>query len=689
MSQLDHDVIAGFLAQDKIANTLNDLSEAERSFFLEALAEQQVTGRSFNEDVLWEFDYSRQPPSPEQFLNDDYYMGKAGKDMFPYWRDAFLEVCALDSKITNVVATGPIGSGKSTFSNFCLAYKLCRVACLRNPIEFYRLMQGSSMYFGIYSISKDNVQQGCYGQFVDMMKLSPFFKEVAQVSEDKEYKNLLVDFPGNVRLRGGSTTNHAISLNLFGCILEEMNFRTEKDASQAAYDMLNSVERRIESRFMQKGGYIPGVVIINSSKKYQTDFLDRYITQNRGNPKVRVYDEPIWVIKGVFPGEERVSQNQIEYSGEFFKVDSGTAHRDPRIMEEGEEEPTDGAQVIDVPVEYQPAFNRDLDGSLRDYAGVSTGRANRLFSNIKILREAFVQDLPNPITSFACTVEQALDHTVQDYFDYDVFFIRKSSQPQPRLNPGSGRFAHIDLSKTGDGTGICVAHVSSYSNVEVIAEDGTVSRVMKPIITVDFMIRIKSQGSRIDYSKIRAFFVWLRNHGMEFKMITLDDYQSTDFQMIMQKMNFPCTYRSVDRKSPTKPYPYYILKNAISEGRLRIPADYSTEQQGVVTVYKELENLIDGEKKVDHPDEFMDGSPGSKDLSDALAGAIMNVTELMDNHEPDQPLSELHQDETTLRRLGLRPHKAVEDLEKFHYRDYEQTQPHRGTTGMVFDQRDQ
>jgi len=81
--------------------------------------------------------------------------------------------------------------------------------------------------------------------------------------------------------------------------------------------------------------------------------------------------------------------------------------------------------------------------------------------------------------------------------------------------------------------------------------------------------------------------------------------------------------------------PYYILRQVVNEGRLKLYLhDY---------LMLELVNLEDLEKKIDHPETFsvqwdVTGSmfqpeQGSKDIADSLAGAIFTAEQHEDSYQ--------------------------------------------------------
>jgi len=94
---------------------------------------------------------------------------------------------------------------------------------------------------------------------------------------------------------------------------------------------------------------------------------------------------------------------------------------------------------------------------------------------------------------------------------------------------------------------------------------------------------------------------------MHFGKITYDQFQSTDSIQELRGRNFPVDLLSVDRDIA----PYQYLKDCFSNKQLII---YRYDP-----VLLELMRLEKKENKVDHP------PGGSKDVSDALCGAVWNA----------------------------------------------------------------
>ncbi len=92
--------------------------------------------------------------------------------------------------------------------------------------------------------------------------------------------------------------------------------------------------------------------------------------------------------------------------------------------------------------------------------------------------------------------------------------------------------------------------------------------------------------------------------------VSADTYQSADTLQLLSQQDFVTGVRSIDRD----PRPYDVLKTALYDGRVELPAHDA--------LLRELLALERDARtgRVDHPPH------GSKDLADALAGVVYGLT---------------------------------------------------------------
>jgi hypothetical protein len=597
----------------------------------QVVSEMMQHGSSATLDRLFEADFTHRPPTPREFIEDDYYLGRmcqpdpiAGTTgLFEKWREAFMRDFDAGSPIRQIVLTGGIGMGKTWFGVVCALYKICFMLCLRDPVQYYGLSATSSITFSFFSVTQKQVGGGIFGDCLRFLQSSPFFREHVKTNLDRKFADRRIELSHGMVIEAGSQLSEALGRNVLVSVVDEANFRLEKNAAQGAKDLVNAIHRRVLSRF-RDGDNHPGLMILISSAQNDTDFLIQYIREKRHDPTVRIYDYPWWEVAGPY---------KVNYSGKRFAVDVGDTVIPPRIVDDQvvvQSIPSD--RLMMVPDEHREEFETDLTGSIRDIGGHATGRSAKLFSSMIPLLNCIVDDTENPFTTDSIPLGIGVSaRQIHEYVNLDRLLTRRDGRVVPLRHPYSPRFIHMDMS-TGaeDAMGLCMVHPVTMSEVQVYDKmTHRASRVFKPVFEVDFAIRIVRDPSKreipIDFGRIREFVGWLANHAFRLECISCDlAALSTEMRSILTMNGFNTSYVSVDRKKD----PYYQLKQMIDEGRLHMfDHDY---------LLTELQYLEDGPDKVDHPEKFSDvhirgqssaNMKGSKDLADGLCGALFEASQ--------------------------------------------------------------
>ena len=234
------------------------------------------------------------------------------------------------------------------------------MSCLKDPHELFHLDPSSEIVFAFQSLNKMLAKSIDYERFRAMLTRSPYFNQYFPFN--KKITSEMV-FPNRIVVRPLSgDVNAAIGSNVFGAILDEINFMAVVEQSKNAVDggvfdqaneMYNSIIRRRKSRFMAAGGRLPGMVCLVSSKRYPGEFTDRKQSEARaekartGKTGIFVFDRTLWQIKpeGTY-GEKR------------FGLFLGDVSRKPCILEEGTKvAPEDAGLVMEVPEEFRSEFD--------------------------------------------------------------------------------------------------------------------------------------------------------------------------------------------------------------------------------------------------------------------------------------------------------------------------------------------
>jgi hypothetical protein len=390
---------------------------------------------------------------------------------------------------------------------------------------------------------------------------------------------------------------------------DEANFMTARDGDEGiAMDIYTNATRRLKSRFMNAKGEPAGMTILASSRKTKTAFLEDHVKNSRDDisaGRTRVYAFSQWEV-----------HPPSKYTKPRFRVEVGNRIYPARILGDGEDGHP-GVDVLTVPGEYRADFERDLEKSLRDIAGVATEGMMPLIQDKSVIQRCATAEHGHPFTREEITLDVLNDIGLENYFRPDLMFRTVQSKYVLRLNPNAARYIHVDIAFTNDSLGISMLHISGFKTVRRARPDGTWFDERCPVITVDFMLRIRPPpGSEIDIGKVRAFIVSLRDYGVPIWRISFDSYQSRVEVQILKKLGFDAVFYSVDKTDEA----YLALRQAMVEERI-VYYEYPTFAREI----SELERNVD-KGTVDHPKKSpATGLPGGKDVSDTVAGAAWNA----------------------------------------------------------------
>jgi len=631
------------------------LTEYEQKLYDE-LAARIRAGDLTADGELWRLDYVKEPPTMEEFLLNDYYLGRTwrpipgeNEGIWPAWFDIFTKDLNFNSHIHNMVITGSLGIGKTVMMVTALLYRIMLATHLRNPQNFFGLNRNSNIVYNFLSVTKEAVKDTAFGTAMSFMGDSPYFIETCGYDPDSEYSGYRIPMlnklkdgrTSNIWVSAGSKGQHVLGRNLIGIGLDEGNFRLEKDPDLKAYELYDQVRTRISNRFQKIASYLPALSVIASSAQDESSFTEKVCNEieegNRmremdnarlANPQLKllptqvVYRNSVYKIK-------RHALTGIGPDHHWFRVAYGLKNMEPFILsgwykEDGtplmvdaddqHEEPPHGARTELVPKFYWEAFKRNCKAQLQNLSGISVGGAHRLFPSLIDIETCLTLSaeelVPNPMKPGVQRIPVSSEDgmNIWDYLNHKAFLTRVASRIQPMRAPNNLRYAHIDLA-TQTLAGVSICHLAGSQLVDGLVKDGQPFAEYRLIVEYDFILTIcAGQNKPINIEKIQRFFFWLRDMcGFQFGLVTADMYQSEMPLQMLEARNFKVAKLSVDRDKSV----YTAWRTGFEEHRIR---GHRNEQ-----MVRECEQLLEMDKKFDHPPD------GSKDTTDSAAGAYFNA----------------------------------------------------------------
>jgi len=531
-----------------------------------------------------------------EFMESPHYMGTLKDDGTSIIYPKVMEELEImnSGDYEEIVLTGGIGSAKTTCALYSTAYQLYLLSCYENPHDLFGLDPSSEIVFIFQSINAKAAKTVDYQRFRAMIEKSPYFRKYFPFNPELESELV---FPKRVYVRPVSSLDTAaIGQNVFGGMLDEVNFMAVIQNSKSAIDggtydqataLYDSISKRRKSRFGYAGN-MPGLLCLVSSKRYPGQFTDKKTEEaneqlrRTGKSSIYVYDKRTWEIK---PDEY--------FMKERFNIFIGDESRKPRILTKGEEKKmsiNDLPLVMEIPEDYRQDFNRDIMGSLRDIAGVSTLSLHPFIPD----RESVVKCTRTDKTPFLRQTVDFVDTKLQ--IDSKQFY-------RPELD----RFVHCDLALTGDSAGFAVGCVTGFTPMS----RGAGHFEILPSIYIDALLEIKPpKGGEILIYKVREIVYAMKKLGLNVKWVSFDQFQSRDSMQLLKQAGYQVGYQSMDAST----MPYDFLKNALYDGRISMPAHEKCKLE-LFALEKDTKK-----NRVDHPAYF------SKDVSDALAGVVFGLT---------------------------------------------------------------
>ena len=573
-----------------------EFTSQEKLVMQKILSQIERSGKSSLLDSLYAEDYDEKPVSIERFLTDIDYAGNTtdrGNGIWPFWRKTLSEIYSPKFQYVKVIFGGSIGTGKSSIACLGLSYTIYKLLCLKNPADYYGVLKGSKPGIALFNITLDKGFGVAFHKINSICKNSPWFLRNGSIVGSNRNE---VYLPGkDVTIGVGSMADHFIGLDVFATLMDELSFKDNKELDMQkmkAYDALQAIDRRMVSRFMNKG-LVPGISYLVSSTRTEDDFLTQYKETRKDDPRTYIVEKPLYE---VVPSSR--------YRGETFTLALGTKSADQFIIQESEVEDFKqrGYQIYKIPVEHYEEFKNDIQGAIRDILGVALKTAGKFIDSERV-EAAIDSKLHNIFSATEIPLGFSDDSSILDYLNLGNINTKFIHYPI---------FIHHDLSLTGDRTGI-FAHIvcKDIENINGISEDELDDWRFIPL----FWMRLKPKfkGEQIPYYKIRRDIIKLRDqYGFNIVGITADGYQSADMLQQYSLQGIWTEVLSMDRAPSTA---YQFARTCIYDGRAKLPNE--------PLLIRELTQLIENRRaqKVDHPVN------GSKDLADAYGGSMYGAVE--------------------------------------------------------------
>ena len=456
------------------------------------------------------------------------------------------------------------GGGKDFISTIGCAYVVHLLLCLNDPAKYYGKPPGDSI--DIINIAINAVQAN-----------RVFFKGIKRIVEKSPWfqgryipKANSIEFDKEITVHSGHSESEswegynvmlAILDEISGFEMENTTGRQSPKTSSAIYKMYRA---SVNSRFPDFGK-----VIMLSFPRFKNDFIQQKYS-------------------------EAIAEKETIVKSHTFKIDPDLpdGHDGNEFTVEWEEDHIISYALPHIFALKRPTWEFNPTRKIEDFT------------------IAFYDDPLDSLMRFACMPPEATDaffksrEKIEKAFDNPKIAIDSSGRFADWFKPDPDKqyFVHVDLAQKHDNCAVALAHVDGWVQMKIA---GTMTEAAPRVIVDAVRYWQPTSTTSVDLSDVKDYIIELRERGFNLSLVTFDRWNSHDMMQQLKHYGINTELLSVAKKH------YEDMALLVTEERVHGP--------DLKLLIDELLQLRIRGDKVDHPRK------GSKDLADAVCGAIYNA----------------------------------------------------------------
>ena len=465
------------------------------------------------------------------------------------------------------------GSGKDYTSTIACAYVVYLLLCLKDPARYYGKPSGDAIDIINIAINAEQAKQVFFKGFLARIKKSPWF---SGKFDDKVAK---VEFDKEITVHSGHSQRESWEgYNVIVVVLDEisgfeLDSTSGNEQAKTADAIYKMYRASVASRFPDFGK-----LILLSFPRFKNDYI-----QQKYN--------------------EAVAEKETVIRTHTFKIDPDLPDEleENKFTIEWEEDHIVSYSVPKVFALKRPTWEINPTRKIEDFT------------------IDFYKDPIDSLSRFACMPPDAVDAFFKSREKIERAFVTRNGVDEygrfaDGFQPEEGKtyFVHVDLAQKHDHCAVAIAHVDKWTILKV----GGQMRDAAPEVVVD-AVRwwTPTSDKSVNFQDVKDYILSLRSRGFNIKTVTFDRWNSHDLMAQLNAYGMNAEILSVAKKH------YDDMALVVTEERLKGP--------NIKLLIDELLQLRIIKDKVDHPRK------GSKDLSDAVCGAIYNAVSLTPRGESE------------------------------------------------------
>jgi hypothetical protein len=462
-----------------------------------------------------------------------------------------------------VIAQLGKGSGKDYCSTISVSYIVYLLLCLKDPATYYGKPPGDSIDILNVAINAQQASNVFFKGFKTRIERSPWFigKYEAKASEVKFDKSITVHSGHSERESWEGYNVIVVVLDeISGFAIENTTGHDQAKTGEAIYDMYRA---SVASRFPDFGK-----VILLSFPRFKNDYIQTHYES--------VIAEKETVIRSILmkmdedlPDHTEGNEITVEWEEDHIK-----SYLYPKTY--AIKRPTWDINPTKKIEDFKVDFYRNSLDALGRFACMPPEAVDAFFKSREKIEKAFYK----------------MNIAVDQFGRLEEWF-----QPEKDKE----YFIHVDLAQKHDHCAVALAHVNRWVNVKVTSDYSQPA----PIVEVDAVrFWTPTADKSVDFTEVKDYILSLKTRGFNIKVCTFDRWNSHDMMQQLKQYGINTELLSVAKKH------YDDMAMIVAEERVSGPA--------IKLLIDELLQLRIMRDKVDHPRK------GSKDLADAVCGAIFN-----------------------------------------------------------------
>jgi hypothetical protein len=463
-----------------------------------------------------------------------------------------------------VVAQLGKGSGKDYCSTIAVSYIVYLLLCLKDPATYYGKPPGDSIDIINIAINSQQASNVFFKGFKTRIDKSPWF---AGKYNDKASE---VKFDKAITVHSGHSEREAWEgYNVIVVILDEISGfaidnttgHEQAKTGAAIYDMYRA---SVDSRFPDFGK-----VILLSFPRYKNDYIQQRYNAVVADKETIIRDHNFKMDEDL-PDGTQGNEFSIEWEEDHI-----VSYKIPRVY--ALKRPTWEVNPVRKIDDFKVAFFTNPLDALSRFACMPPDAVDAFFKSREKVEKAFNKG-----------------HLAVDNFGrLEDWFIP---------NPDKEYFIHVDLAQKHDHCAVAMGHVNKWVNIKVT---DTYSQPA-PIVEIDAVrFWTPTKDKSVDFTEVKDYILSLKTRGFKIRVCTFDRWNSHDMMQQLKQYGINTEILSVAKKH------YDDMAMIVAEERLSGPH--------IQLLIDELLQLKIMRDRVDHPRK------GSKDLADAVCGAIYNA----------------------------------------------------------------